>query len=268
MTERPMGGAREALPGVFISGALCVYIERERAAVVADLHIGFEAVAAADGAFFPKRQKPVLEKRLRRILELFRPELLVIAGDFKHNFGRGAAQEWNEVGELYDALESRVDLVLVRGNHDNYLQSIVSSGPIPLRTRVGEALVLHGHRSVPEFSGWAGPRVLAHEHPSLKLRDSIGAQLSTPAFLVEPETSTIVLPALSPLAPGSDFLRAEPASPLLRGVDRSGMRVFACADGELLDFGIVASLIDSQQCEIDGLRIGAGATDRRSLRSG
>lgn len=232
----------EVFPGVLISGALCAFIKSERALVLADLHMGFEAVAAADGACFPKRQKPLIVKRLERALAIFRPELVVIAGDFKHNFGRSSAQEWREVEEVLNFLDSRADVALVRGNHDNYLQSIISPRPLPLQMEVGGVLVLHGHQEVPALERWCGPKILAHEHPSLRLRDRVGAQVGAPAFLVDRASTTLVLPALSPLAPGADVARGPITSPVLRSMDVGRMEAFAADRGELLGFGPLSSL--------------------------
>ncbi|MEM2869527.1 MAG: metallophosphoesterase [Thermoplasmata archaeon] len=232
----------EVFSGVLISGALCAFIKSERALVLADLHMGFEAVAAADGACFPRRQKPLIVKRLERALAIFRPELVVIAGDFKHNFGRSSAQEWREVEEVLNFLDSRADVALVRGNHDNYLQSIISPRPLPLQMEVGGVLVLHGHKEVTALERWCGPKILAHEHPSLRLRDRVGAQVGAPAFLVDRASATLVLPALSPLAPGADVARGPITSPVLRAMDVGRMEAFAADRGELLGFGPLSSL--------------------------
>lgn len=233
----------EVAPGLWISDLLCAWLPEERACIAADLHIGFEAVAAADGANFPRRQKPLLIRRLGAILDRHRPGLLVIAGDFKHNFGRGLRQETDEVREVLEYLDSRVDVSFVRGNHDNFLQNLLPEGtPYPERLVLGRFGVAHGHREVAFPPGAAGPTVLAHEHPSLKLRDAVGARSSAPAFLFEAGSATLVLPALSPLAPGSDILRGRLLSPPLRRLGRDGLRVIAATADGLLDFGLAGGL--------------------------
>lgn len=233
----------EVSPGLWISDLLCAWLERERTCIAADLHIGFEAVAASDGAHFPKGQKPVLLKRLEAILERHRPELLVIAGDFKHNFGRNLRRENDEVREVLEYLDSRVDLAFVRGNHDNYLAALLPHGtPVPERMAVGRFRVAHGHREVPLPERGSGGTILAHEHPSLRLRDPVGARASAPAFLYEEQSGTLVIPALSPLAPGSDFLRGRLLSPSLARLGRDRLRVVAVTGDGLLDFGLAGAL--------------------------
>jgi putative SbcD/Mre11-related phosphoesterase len=233
----------ELSPGLWISDLLCAWLPEERACVVADLHIGFEAVAASDGALFPERQKAVLLNRLGAVLERHRPDMMVVAGDFKHNFGRGARLETEEVREVLGFLDSRVDLAFVRGNHDNYLAGLLPPGAqLPASIRLGRFRVAHGHRDPGPPPVGAVVTIFAHEHPSLKLRDSVGARASAPAFLFDPGSGMLVIPALSPLAPGSDVLRGRPLSPVLRssGVDR--FRVIAATGQGLLDFGGLGSL--------------------------
>jgi putative SbcD/Mre11-related phosphoesterase len=233
----------EVAPGLWISDLLCAWLPEGRACVVADLHLGFEAVAASDGANFPERQKAVLLKRLAAIIARYRPGLVVVAGDFKHNFGRGARLETDEVREVLGFLDSRVEPAFVRGNHDNYLAGLLPPGaPLPDSMRVGRFRVAHGHRDIGPPPASTTQTILAHEHPSLRLRDPVGGRAAAPAFLFDPGSGTLVIPALSPLAPGSDILRGRPLSPVLRasGVDR--FRIIAATGPGLLDFGTAGAL--------------------------
>jgi len=235
----------ELSPGLWISDLLCAWLEKERTCIVADLHLGFEAVAASNGAHFPKRQKPVLLKRLAAIIERHRPKLLVIAGDFKHNFGQNLRQETDEVREVVEYLDSRVDVAFVRGNHDNYLQNLLPEGtPLPETMEVGRFRVAHGHQEIAFPGGKTGKTILAHEHPSLKMRDAVGARASAPAFLYEEGSGTLVLPALSPLAPGSDIVRGRLLSPALRQLGRDRFSIVAVTRDGLLDFGKAGALRD------------------------
>jgi putative SbcD/Mre11-related phosphoesterase len=232
----------EPISGIVLSELYCVWLKDEKTLVAADLHLGMEGVAAAEGAYFPKRQKPVIHKRLEAMLRRYRPELFVIAGDFKHNFGPNLVQEWNEVEFIYDFLSSRTEVALVRGNHDNYLKSIIADAPLPEYLKVGEVLVSHGHRNSSELAKWTGPRLIAHEHPSLKLQDTVGARVVAPAFLIDDATRTVVLPALSPLAAGSDVLMNGPISPILRELNHRSLRAIALSMPGLLDFGNLGTL--------------------------
>ena len=233
----------ELAAGLRISDRFCAVLEDEKTVVAADLHLGFEAVAASDGAYFPRRQKPMLLRRLGAILEKHRPELFIIAGDFKHNFNRNLRQEMDEVEEVLDLLSSRTDVAVVRGNHDNFLRSILAEGtPFPESLEIGQFVVSHGHKEPGPGGVRNAIRIIAHEHPSLKMRDQIGAQASAPAFLWDELSQTLVLPALSPLARGTDILGGRFISPVVRRMDRGLMRIFAVTGTGLLDFGAAGKI--------------------------
>jgi len=144
----------------------------------------------------------------------------------------------DEVGEVLGFLDSRADVAFVRGNHDNYLQALLPEGAaLPETLEVGGVLIAHGHKETELVRRWKGPTISAHEHPSLKLRDGVGARVFAPAFVHDAESGTLVLPALSPLARGSDILWGRFLSPVLRRLDRDRLRVIAVAGSGLLDFG-------------------------------
>jgi putative SbcD/Mre11-related phosphoesterase len=245
-----IAGKLTIAPGVVISSALCVYLEEPGAVIVADLHLGMEAAAEAEGAFFPRRQKPALMKRLKRILDEFRPRLFVIDGDFKHNFGRDRRREMDEVREVFDYLDSRTQVALTRGNHDNFLKNILPDEPLPRWTRVGDCFVCHGHQDLPQLGHFGGLKVLAHEHPALKLRDSVGATISAPAFVFDDASRTLVLPALGPLAFGTDVLQDGPRSVHLRRLDRRRFRIFAASEQGILDFGTADNIKAAMRTEL------------------
>ena len=95
------------LPGVSVTADYGLWFEKERAFVIADLHLGYEAEARAEGAGVPSTQYKIIEKRIEAILKRYEPTRLVIAGDLKHSLGRNRRQEWNEVNGLLDRLDGR-----------------------------------------------------------------------------------------------------------------------------------------------------------------
>jgi hypothetical protein len=236
----------EIAPGVVLSSALCVFLEEPQAAIVADIHLGMEAAAEADGAFFPMRQRPLLMKRFKKILDLHRPRIVVIAGDFKHNFGRDRMREMEEVREVFEYLDSKVQVAITRGNHDNYLKNILPDEPLPRLVRVGGCIVCHGHLELPEMARFDGLRIIGHEHPALKLRDPVGALVSAPAFMFDEASCTLVVPALGPLAFGSDVLGKGSGSPVLRRLDKDRLRIFAVGGAGIMDFGTAGGIRAAQ----------------------
>ena len=230
---------QEVLPGVHVTRDYALWLPRERALAISDLHLGYEGAMQEAGVAIPRRQKGVMLERLGRLLDRYDPEKVIVDGDFKHEFSRNLEEEWKDVQDVLDFLYKRTVPVLVRGNHDNYLMQILSKKGLDLHRKIelGGFTFVHGH----DDPGVSGPLVLGHEHPAVKLRDGLGATISLPAFVVEPDL--ILLPAFSPLALGVDVTEQPKMSPLLRDRDLSDARVFAIDDGEgLMDFGRVRNL--------------------------
>ena len=176
---------------------------------------------------------------LERLIERCSPETLLVNGDFKHSFSRNLDEEWLEVKDVLKFLMDRVRLVVVRGNHDNYLASILHDMDIDLRRsyRAGRFTFAHGHLDIKT----RGSVVIGHEHPALKLRDDIGATLSLPAFVIGGDI--IILPAFSPLAIGADVASQPFLSPILRNRSIDSAKVLGVDDREgIMDFGTIADI--------------------------
>ncbi len=208
-------------------------------AAFSDLHIGYEGVLRMEGVMIPKYQKKVIKKRIEEILNRYNPDRIIINGDFKHEFGKNLKQEWNEVSELLKFLVKKVDVVIVRGNHDNFIKTIAKKFNVMVveEYEYGDIKFVHGHK---EARG--GKIVIGHEHPSLSIRDKVGVLTKLPCFLISKEM--VVLPAMSPLASGTDVLSAtneEYFSPILKNYDVEGMEIYAISD-ELMHFSSVGKI--------------------------
>ncbi|NPA74493.1 MAG: metallophosphoesterase [Euryarchaeota archaeon] len=189
-----------------------LFIEDYETAVIADLHIGYEDVMSSKGIFLPRIQKRFLIERLEVIIDKYQPRQLIINGDFKHEFSRNMRQEWDEIEEVLDFLSTRVDVVVVRGNHDNFLKTILGRRGLTLYDKytIGRYTMVHGHREheVRPIT------IIGHEHPSISLRDELSATVKVPCFLYSPDL--IVLPAMSIYASGTDITKNEFISPILQ----------------------------------------------------
>jgi putative SbcD/Mre11-related phosphoesterase len=229
----------EVLPGVRVTAGLALHLVEEATLVIGDLHLGYEAAMEEAGVALPRMNQTLIRQRLEALLDAYRPERVVVNGDFKHDFAKNLAEEWVGVAQILELLKARCTPVLVRGNHDNFLMTIAESRGVELRDRfeAGGFTFVHGHEDVDV----AGPVVIGHEHPAVKLRDEIGAVLSLPAFVVTDDV--IVLPAFSPLALGVDVASYPYLSPILNRHDLADGRVYAVDEGEgVLPFGRVADL--------------------------
>ena len=233
----------EVAPGLWATREFGLWLKGEGTVAISDVHLGFEAALAEQGVSIPRFQRREVLARLQRLLDRCRPERLVIAGDFKHEFSRNLTDEWVEIKQVLRFLRERTEPVIVRGNHDNFLATILGDLRIPLHDRydLGECTFVHGHEDVEAL----GTIVMGHEHPAVKLRDTLGATVSVPAFLVADRL--VVLPAFSPLALGVDVASYPYLSPILNRTDVDAARVIGIDETEgLLDFGRVADLQDEE----------------------
>ncbi|HIJ17727.1 MAG TPA: metallophosphoesterase [Thermoplasmata archaeon] len=220
---------------VFPGGA--VLITPDDVLVVADLHLGCEAVLEEDGLSLPRVQTRKVQEYIYDLVDAVHPSRLVIAGDLKHNFSRNLAQEWNDIVRFIQGLEGRVRLEVVKGNHDNYLGSILREHGVPFvkELSVSGVRVLHGHEGVLD----GRPTVMGHVHPSIAVRDSSGTGMKDSCFLFHEEHQLLVLPALSIVAGGVNVLAEENLrrmSPLLSGLDTGSFCPIAFSGRTLLRF--------------------------------
>ena len=231
--------------GMVISNLRAFYDEKEGVLAVADLHLGYEEVARQDGVYFPKVQKKGMLNDLVMLLDRYRPKAIVIDGDFKHNFASNLSQEWDEIKEIFSVLSEKVeDICLIKGNHDNFIARILPNGTrLPQERRIGGITYLHGHkRRTVKRMGVKETVVMAHEHPSVMLRDKVGAGVRLPCFLWHPEDRILVLPAFSALTKGNDVLRTGFMSPLLKEHEPGEFLGFAVSEIGLMELGRLGNL--------------------------
>lgn len=229
----------EIAKGVEVTRDHALLLRDERALVISDLHLGFEGALAEQGVSIPRFQRRVILERIGKMLDRTKAERVIVAGDFKHEFSRNLVDEWVEVKQVLRFIQDRAMPALVRGNHDNYLATILGDLGLKLEDRadLGGFTIVHGHEDVSTLH----PIVMGHEHPAVKLKDELGAVVSVPAFLVAERL--IVLPAFSPLALGVDVSSYPYLSPILNRTKIDDARVIGVDEKEgLLDFGRVRTL--------------------------
>ncbi|KAA0004546.1 MAG: metallophosphoesterase [Thermoplasmata archaeon] len=235
-----MKSEMEIWDGLIATDRYCIYMPEENTVIISDLHLGYEGVLRMEGVAMPRYQEKVIIEKLENIIEEYDPEKIIVNGDFKHNFGRNLRQEWQEVGNVLNTLRRKREVILIRGNHDNFLKTIASKFDVRMVNKydMGSIVFAHGHR---DFEG--DKKVIAHEHPSIKLRDKVGATISLPCYLFSDEI--IVMPAFSPLASGTDVSSADAddyLSPILKRHNVDKFRVLAISDAGLLDFSTVGNM--------------------------
>ena len=176
-----------------------LYLPDEDALVVADLHVGRDATSAVE---MPLGERDDLTDRVGDLLAAFDPATVVVAGDFLHAFDRVPEGVEETAADVRDAVaDAGAELVVVRGNHDSMLDSVLDSRGVPTREEYrGRATVVHHGHAEPD--GEAARYVVGHDHPAIEIEGARHACL-----LHGPGTyrggDVFVLPAFNRLAPGT-----------------------------------------------------------------
>lgn len=230
---------------VFVTDLYCIYLRDISAVVVSDLHLGFEEEMNLRGLFLPKLQRDHVEGIIDKIIERYNPETVIINGDFKHEFSRNLPQEWEDIVHFINRYKDQVKLHFVRGNHDNYLITILKRNNIEISEtfETDRYYIYHGDRD----RTLRKITILGHEHPSLVLRDRVGGMFKTPAFVFNQESNVLITPAMSFFSSGTDVAQSlmseEHFTPVLKHTDSKKFRVYGITEEfGLVDFGYLGDL--------------------------
>jgi DNA ligase-associated metallophosphoesterase len=180
-----------------LAGGLALYWPRERALLVADLHLEKASFYARFGQMLPPYDSRETLARLADAVRETGARRVFCLGDNFHDKAGAARLEPHAAGML-DALTRTTDWVWVSGNHD---QGAVPSGTSVEELEVG-GIVLR-HEAVP---GEIRPELSGHFHP--KLRVFARGRRVVRACAVASERK-LILPAFGALTGGMDA--ADPA---------------------------------------------------------
>lgn len=224
--------------GIFLTAEGIAVFTDPGIAAAADLHIGFEE---AFGEELARMQTKLILNKFQRVLARFRIKKIVLNGDVKYSFGKKSRQEWIEIRYFISELSKYAKLVIIKGNHDFYLQSIVRDFNLRVMNEYQSSGIIftHGDSEVEKEKRKSKLLVVGNEHPSIKLRDEIGASKKYPCFLYAKKEKVLVLPAVNPWASGTDILGIDEKhffSPVLRKIKLNEMRVFPSDGEQIYDF--------------------------------
>lgn len=180
-----------------LAGGLALYWPRERALLVADLHLEKASFYARFGQLLPPYDSRETLGRLADAIRQTGARRVFCLGDNFHDAGGAERLEPHALGML-EGLARSTDWVWVAGNHD--------LGRVPLGTAVEElelsGLVLR-HEALP---GEARPELSGHFHPRLKVT-ARGRRVVRPCAVASERK--LILPAFGALTGGMDA--ADPA---------------------------------------------------------
>jgi len=187
---RPPRRLVEPIPG---EPAATATLGDERVLLIADYHAGIEeGLRYERGVELPNNAA----ERRQRVLALLADtaaDRLVVLGDLGHRIGGADGVEREELDALYEAVVDRgVSITIAPGNHDGEINALFGDREgVTLLPASGGVLgeppatlgVVHGHT-------WPDPELLSatticmgHEHPQVKLADSVGGYRVEQAWL-------------------------------------------------------------------------------------
>ena len=127
--------------------AALVKTAKKRILVIADPHIGWETALQKKGIHVPSQTPKILNK-LVVLLELHKPDELLIIGDVKFTVVTTEPGEWHDIPDFFTELQRHVsDISVIRGNHDANLEPLLPEN-VKLRPPagivVGDVGLFHG----------------------------------------------------------------------------------------------------------------------------
>jgi len=229
---------------------LGLYLVKENIIIFSDFHLGYEEAMARSGVLLPRYQFKDTEERLKKIFEKIGIKLktIIITGDLKHEFGTINRQEWRDVNSILNLFGEYTDkIILLKGNHDPLLPSIVKRKGITLRNsyRLKDFLIMHGD-ILPKNEVKEKVIIMGHEHPAISVSDGITTE-RVKSFIKGKwkDKIIIVLPSFNLVTEGTDVKSDRLLSPFLKDV--SNFEAFAVPEfDKVLYFGKIKNLNSKQ----------------------
>ena len=249
----------EPVPG---DPAATVDLGTERALLVADYHAGIEAGLRYERGVELPNNAAERRRRLLSVLDSTAADRLVVLGDLGHDLSKPEGVEREELDALAEAVvdDRGIDITVAPGNHDGDLDALFGDrGGVTILPPSGGLLggvsggvgVVHGHT-------WPDPELLSasticmgHEHPQVKLEDSVGGYRVEqawvrgrvdPATLVDDDSPTAIEPPELVVFPAFN--------------DRSGGTWVNVEGQEFLAPFLPEAFVDADCYLLDGTRLG------------
>lgn len=230
------------MPGVVITDDRCVLLEGGRTAVIGDLHLGYERALEDEGLYLPRFNTGTIRDALNGIIGRYEPERIVLLGDIKHDFRRSESESASEIREIIKLISDAAETVLVRGNHDNYIQNVLTgleTGAVSSIDVAGFRLE-HGH-----VDSEIRPVIIGHEHPAIRIPGPNGMKLQ--CFVLARKEGVLVVPPFSPMSPGNDLLSDEAAlAPALQKCDLGRAEIYGVSELGIFPLGELSGLADME----------------------
>ena len=172
----------------YLSKCLLIEDVKEKVLVIGDLHIG-ESGGRIEGIDIKERRFDEMIEELNIIFRIINikaegkrkiVDKIILLGDLKHDFSSLSWEERNGLVNLFDYLDDKCEeIIIIRGNHDNYLLNLTSKRRIKIYDNyVWKGFCfLHGNRDFKEiYRNEIKCWVMGHLHPAIVLREGIKSE--------------------------------------------------------------------------------------------
>lgn len=206
--------------------------------MIGDLHLGYEAALEDEGIFLPKINTGTIRDTLNRIISRYEPAQIILLGDIKHDFRRSKYGASSEIRGILELLNEAADTLVVKGNHDNYIQNVLEGMEMTAVDYVDVAgfRLEHGH-----VDSGVRPVIIGHEHPAVRIPGAGGSKIQ--CFVLAREEGVLVIPPFSPFSAGNDLLsEGAVMSPALRNCDIGRAEIFGVSDLGIMELGTLSGL--------------------------
>ncbi len=218
--------------------------------IISDLQIGIEGGMQDQGILVPVYQFDDVFARLQKIVEKTKAKRIIINGDLKHEFGSITNQEWRYILRILDYLLEKMDVIIVKGNHDIVIRPIASKRNVKVVDyyKIDDNIILHGHNIIEQVKN-SKTIIIGHGHPAVRLRSKVRSEkykcFLKGSFLgkgSQKEQTLIVMPSFNMLSEGTDVLRDDILGPFLKQ-NLDDFEVYVAED-KVYRFGKIKELRD------------------------
>tara|TARA_Y100000310_G_scaffold333832_1_gene412200 strand:- start:344 stop:1054 length:711 start_codon:yes stop_codon:yes gene_type:complete len=211
---------------------LALYLKKEKVLIIADSHIGYEESLNKQGIMIPRTAFKDLIIRLEKILKKIKPEIIIINGDIKHEFGSISETEWRNTLKLIVFLQEHCkNLILIKGNHDKIIGPIADKKKVTITDQIvlNNTIITHGNKLI-KADKKIKTIIIGHEHPAVSIGD-LARKEKYKCFLKGKwkGKTLIVQPSLKLSSDGTDVTKDRILSPFLKQ-DLKNFEAFIVAD--------------------------------------
>ncbi len=152
------------------------FVTDRRILVISDLHLGLEHQLYTQGIVIPP-QAEKFQKTIEHLTDLTKARILVITGDLKYKVPGISLRELREIPKFLENLSEKIKIVLVKGNHDDFIETIVPSDVKVYSSRgvkIGKYGFFHGHAWPSEKLIQCDYLFIGHLQAAVEFRDKLG----------------------------------------------------------------------------------------------